>query len=223
MELLALNAALAETEELEHAAMSREQMTLFGTTSVGWSNPAAIATKTWTCGFCSTYVASDRGYYTLTGRGIIAICPRCAGPTFFDYSGNQVPGVAPGRDITHVPDDLARLYREARQSTAVGAYTAAVLVCRKMLLHIAADRGAPPADLKNFVAAIDFLAQKGFVPPDGKDWVDHIRTRGNEATHEIVLMTAQDAIDLITFVEMLLRFIYEFPSMIPKSQARPKS
>jgi hypothetical protein len=55
----------------------------------------------------------------------------------------------------------------------------------------------------------------GYVPPDGKGWVDHIRKKGNEATHEIALMTAADAEELISFVEMLLKFVYEFPARVP--------
>jgi hypothetical protein len=57
------------------------------------------------------------------------------------------------------------------------------------------------------------------VPPNGKHWVDHIRKKGNEATHEIALMGADDAADLIVFSEMLLKFIYEFPNRIPKPTA----
>jgi hypothetical protein len=53
------------------------------------------------------------------------------------------------------------------------------------------------------------------VPPEGKGWVDHIRKKGNEATHEISPMSKADANDLITFPEMLLKFVYEFPSRIP--------
>ena len=41
------------------------------------------------------------------------------------------------------------------------------------------------------------------------------RKKGNEATHEIAIMNQPDAKELLSFVEMLLRFIYEFPSMIP--------
>ena len=41
--------------------------------------------------------------------------------------------------------------------------------------------------------------------------------KGNEATHEIAVMGEQDAKELISFIEMLLRFIYEFPSMVPVS------
>ena len=59
------------------------------------------------------------------------------------------------------------------------------------------------------------------MPPNGKVWVDYIRQRGNEANHEIALMTQQDAEALITFVEMLLRFIYEFPGMVPTPPSKP--
>ena len=54
------------------------------------------------------------------------------------------------------------------------------------------------------------------VLPIPKDWVDHIRRKGNEANHEIVSMSRDDAKDLIIFIEMLLKFMYEFPNMIPK-------
>ena len=39
-----------------------------------------------------------------------------------------------------------------------------------------------------------------------------IRKQGNEANHEITLKNKEDAIGLINFIEMLLKFIYEFPS-----------
>jgi len=44
--------------------------------------------------------------------------------------------------------------------------------------------------------------------------VDHIREKGNEATHEILLMSREDAEDLIEFTEMLLRVVYEFPAKV---------
>jgi hypothetical protein len=38
---------------------------------------------------------------------------------------------------------------------------------------------------------------------------------GNEAPHEIKLMTDAQATDLVSFAEMLLKFIYEFPNRVP--------
>jgi hypothetical protein len=47
--------------------------------------------------------------------------------------------------------------------------------------------------------------------------VDRIRTRGNQANHEIELMSAQDANELISLSAMLLRLIYEFPASVQSS------
>ena len=65
-----------------------------------------------------------------------------------------------------------------------------------------------------FIEYVEYLSSKGYVPPDGKGWVDHIRQKGNEATHEIKLIEKKDAEDLVVFSEMLLKFIYEFPSLM---------
>lgn len=79
-------------------------------------------------------------------------------------------------------------------------------------MNIGVQEGA--AEGKSFVFYIDFLAEKGYIPPNGRGWVDHIRKKGNEATHEIALMNRTDAEELLTFTEMLLKFVYEFPNSI---------
>ena len=83
-------------------------------------------------------------------------------------------------------------------------------------MNISVHQGAKEG-LK-FIEYVEYLSRNGYIPPNGKMWVDHIRKKGNEATHEILLMNQQDASELISFIEMILRFIYEFPSMIPVSQ-----
>jgi len=80
-------------------------------------------------------------------------------------------------------------------------------------MHIAVEQKAEPG--KSFLYYVEFLADNGYVPPNGKGWVDHIRKKGNEANHEIILMTNVDAQELISFSEMLLKFIYEFPASVP--------
>jgi hypothetical protein len=80
-------------------------------------------------------------------------------------------------------------------------------------MNIAVSQGAKPGG--SFISYVEYLASNGYVPPNGKGWVDHIRKKGNEATHEIVLMTQDDAQELISFSEMLLKFIYEFPNRVP--------
>jgi hypothetical protein len=182
-----------------------------------WQQQQPIQPASYTCGYCGNQVASNQGYYAVTGAamgpGCIRLCPSCQMPTVFSHTGESFPTSAPGKPVANVPEPLAKLYEEARLSAGAGAHTAAVLICRKMLMNIAVAEGADEG--KRFVQYVEYLADKGFVPPNGRVWVDYIRTRGNEATHEIALMSQEDAVALVTFVEMLLRFIYEFPNMVP--------
>jgi len=81
-------------------------------------------------------------------------------------------------------------------------------------MNIAVSKGATEG--QNFTYYVEFLSDKNYIPPDGKEWVDYIRKKGNEANHEITIMKEEDAKDLINFIEMLLKFIYEFPALVSK-------
>jgi Domain of unknown function (DUF4145) len=185
-----------------------------------WVSIQDLPNKAFVCGYCTTRVSSVKGYklgQTLTGSGAqiggIYVCPNCGGPVFFDQQKQQYPSPALGNSVLHVPEMLNAVYEEARRSTAQNCFTGAVLLCRIILMHIAVEKSAK--EKLSFFEYVSFLSDKGYVPPDGKHWVDHIRGKGNEANHEIVLMNAADARLLLIFVEMLLRFVYEFPNMIP--------
>ncbi len=179
----------------------------------GYANLEGVAYR---CGFCSADVGPNKCYHIQESANIghIRICTVCNRPTFFDNKNVQHPGVPFGQAVGNLPRQIESLYTEARNCSSAGAYTAAVLACRKILMHIAVDQGSEKG--LAFIDYVDYLAAKGFVPPHGKTWVDHIRKKSNEANHEIVLMNQNDAQELITFLEMLLKFIYEFPARVPK-------
>jgi len=181
---------------------------------MAWQNTQRIVSHSFTCGHCGNLVASDCGFFKALDQRVY-ICPHCDQPSYFSPS-EQLPGVAPGNDVRALPEDVASLYREARRAVAASAYTAATLVSRKLLMNVAVAQKAPTG--RTFVEYVEYLANQGYVPPNGKGWVDHIRKKGNEATHEIVVMKREDAEELVAFTEMLLKFIYEFPSRVPKSQ-----
>lgn len=178
-----------------------------------WHNASNIGSQDFLCGWCSNKVATPVGYRSQnTPNDRIHICPHCDMPTVFSYS-KQIPSASYGGAVAHLPADVSSLFDEARRCTAASCYTASVLICRKLLMSIAVSQGASPGG--TFISYVEYLASNGYVPPNGKGWVDHIRKKGNEATHEIVLMTQDDAHDLISFSEMLLKFIYEFPNRVP--------
>lgn len=183
-----------------------------------------IKATSFTCGYCSNKVSSDNGYPLYSERldssqnhskaginGGVYICPQCLNPTFL-YDANQVPGPIIGNEVEHLPEGLAEIYDEIRKNISGTCYTSAVLLSRKLLMHIAVEQGA---DKKlKFIQYVNYLVDKGFTPPNSKPWVDSIRQKGNEATHEIKIMVEKDATHLLIFLEMILKFLYSFPMMM---------
>jgi hypothetical protein len=189
-----------------------------------WRSSLDISRFKYECGYCGSTTAPSRGYYTSVHepsnlQGYIFLCSNCNRPSYaIVHSPNYAiveitPETKFGKDIIGLPTKIQSLYDEARLSTSVGAYTSAVLTCRKLLMHIAAEKGA--ATGLSFFAYINYLAENNYIPKGGLSWVDYIRTKSNEANHEINIMGKNDAEDLIDFTEMLLRIIYEFESRLP--------
>jgi hypothetical protein len=194
-----------------------------------WQNVVQLPATLYTCGFCGASVAPDKGWHAVQrGAGAtrvasIYICHLCQGPTFIDPLARRFPGAPFGEEVKDITDDgVATMYEEARRATAASAYTAAVLCCRKVLMHVAVEKGAKPG--QSFVSYVEHLATTGYIPPGAKEWVDHIRTKSNEANHEIVVMSSADAEELLSFTEMLLKVVYEYPgAMKKKTMPKPTS
>jgi hypothetical protein len=182
--------------------------------ALAWNNPVGQVPRSYVCSYCNHRVGPLLGWQTnnINPAAFIYLCSYCGAPTYFDTKGDQHPGAPFGNAVASTPKDVAALYAEARSCMTVNSFTSAVLTCRKLLMHIAVEKGAEPS--KTFLEYVEYLAQKGYVPPDGKGWVDYIRTKGNEANHEIKIMPTEDASNLITFSEMLLKFVYEFPAKV---------
>ncbi len=191
-----------------------------------WNRPEDLPSRNYKCGYCNQPLASAKGWHGAAEhngalRAFVYLCHACTNPTFIDHEGQQWPGVVFGNIVSDIPEQtVALLYEEARRATGAGAFTAAVLCCRKLLMHIAVAKGAPVG--QTFASYVDYLSANHHISPDAKDWVDHIRSKGNEATHEIVIVSRDDAQDLLAFCEMLLKTIFEFPAVIRRKLAAKK-
>ena len=193
-----------------------------------WSNNQNLASRSFTCGYCGRPIASQLGFKATTEKtfpqighksSYIYICHFCSRPTYFDYDGEQIPGIAYGNDVNNIQEDsVDKLYQEARRATSSNCYTAAVLCCRKLLMHISVSKGAEVG--KSFAFYVQYLSDNHFVPPGAQIWVDHIREKGNEANHEIIIMNPDEAKEILDFYEMLLKIIYEFPANVQKKYTR---
>ncbi len=191
---------------------------------MGWANATQIDSLSWGCGYCGKTVGGDKGYYYKASprdekrpEKLIYICPYCENPTAFiqdDAGLKQIPGAIHGNDVSELPLTVKTLYDEVRRCVQYTAYTAAVLSMRKLLVHIAVDKGAK--ENKPFIYYIEFLDDNHWIPPSGNQWVDSIRKAGNEAAHEIVILSEHEARQLLDFTEMLLKIIYEFPMKLQR-------
>lgn len=180
-----------------------------------WAGVQALAPRNFKCGYsnCGREVSSEKGWMHPSGRvdGFIYTCPVCKRPTFFDEDATtQLPGVSLGNDVNDLPPEIRTIWSEVRGSTSQSAFTSAVLLGRKLLMHIAVAAGAKAG--ASFVEYVDYLVANHYAPPNSKEWIDKIRSHGNEANHEIVIKKKEDAEEIMVFLEMLLKFIYEFPA-----------
>lgn len=187
-----------------------------------WNAESQFATKSYQCGHKDCYkdVGSEKGWVHTNPQGsidaFITICPNCKRPSYFETNTDiQIPGVSMGNKVNSLPENINLLWEEMGNCCSNNSYTAAVLIGRKLLMHIAVEQGATEG--KSFVEYVNYLVDNHYAPPNSKEWVDSIRTHGNEANHEVVIKTKDDALEIINFIEMLLKFIYEFPAKKSKA------
>lgn len=176
-----------------------------------WSNTERLNPYRYKCGYCGQTVGANNGYTVRHHNDACAIylCPYCGRPSFME-NGMMTPGSAYGQPITNLPDTVQSLYDEARNSYQAGAFTGAILICRKVLANVAVYYGAK--DGQRFVKDVDYLVENGYVPEKSREWIDKIRTEGNSATHNQTAKNKSDAQRILDFVQMLLLINFKFNS-----------
>jgi hypothetical protein len=159
---------------------------------------------TYDCGVCGLPVA---GSVIARTAGVMWLrCSHCHSGSVMN--GTEIsPAVLRGESLESLPSDVESAYMEARRALSAGAPTGSELMCRKILMHVAVDKGANPGE--SFAAYLDYLSAQGYVTPPMKQWVDLIRQQANIATHEIPASDATRAMGTLAFTAQLLRLIYE--------------
>jgi hypothetical protein len=185
------------------------------TNTFHWLNSIAVPAARFKCGFCSVDVGSGTGWVTEGNYAVIRLCPQCNGPSFFTFGGVQWPGAKSGSPVANLPLDVGVIHEEARNCIAANAPSGAAMLCRKILMHVAVEKGAE--ENQSFQKYVQWLITERYAPKGAEDWLDYIRTKANDANHEIMVMTAPDAIAVLLFTEALLRNVYELPSLVPSA------
>lgn len=178
-----------------------------------WSQLVSLNPVSFICGFCGDKVASAVGYNHSQVSARIYICTNCGCPSFF-YEGNQFPGPLLGRDIQNLPQDISEIYREIRDSVKNADYTAAQLLGRKLIMHLAVSV-AKAKEGENFTDYVLHLKGSGYIPPNATNALEYLKNLGNEKNHEIKIGTREEAEKIMRFIETLLIFMFELPNEFP--------
>lgn len=162
------------------------------------------------CGHCNIKVSGAVvcGYYPGEQQPIKwLLCPNCGDGSVLAKDGKVYPGVPFGPNIEGLPNNVLEAYKEARNCMSVDAFTSCELICRKILMHVAVEKGAKEGE--SFTNYLSYLEGQGFITPPMKGWVDLIRQHGNKATHLLENPDKKRAESTIMFTAELLRLIYE--------------
>lgn len=194
-------------------------MMFLNKTHYNWQGDPYMKQNDYTCGYCNRHTSSDKGLILLEQQGShtqvhnygVYICTFCKMPSFL-WNDVQIPGNVFGNPVTGVSDTVSQLYDEARNSFSVNSYTAVLLVCRKLLMHIAVELDAETN--QNFLYYVNYLREKNFITAKSDKWVDAIRKYGNQATHEVNIASKEEAERIIKFTEMILKTNFEYPAMM---------
>lgn len=171
-----------------------------------------------TCGSCGPTQAGVVGY-SAGNKNYWLRCSNC-GRGIVEVSGKTYPESRPLSEPLGLPPAEQDAWSEVRDCLSVGASTAAVMICRKILLHLAVGAGLPAKDEKDrapsFVAAVTHLRSEGLITPKMVAWVDRIKDVGNEANHELQPIMPELALDVAQFTEQLLRLTYEMDALMAR-------
>ena len=147
------------------------------------------------------------------------VCQDCCGASISIFRNGLGEEVYPPRlqqqTIENLPNDVVEMWDEANLTYSVGAYTSAVLMCRKIVFATAVRCGLAEKNDKGwapkFEECVNFLVDEGFLTQRIKDsWADSIRLWGNAATHELKSVRQTTALKAIDFTQMILRMAFEF-------------
>lgn len=189
--------------------------------------------KQYQCGVCGNSVSSDVGLgchewsTAALGPGWdfpaptnaqnetdVRICTTCRCATTF-VQGQQIPSPMPGRRFDYRRSKhsnsadvqlIVALYQEARRAMASNSNSCAVLVFRKLLMHIGVEQGAD--ENRQFVYYTNYLKDEGIVGKPQHGILDRVKDAGNLENHEIRRASQDEATDLLSLVANLIESIY---------------
>ena len=120
----------------------------------------------------------------------------------------------------HLPEHIARDYKEAADSLRRRSFTLAGMGFRKVLLRATTALAAASTEItftkrETLQSRIDTLAHHHLITPAMCEWAHQIRDDGNDANHEEdVVFEQSDAEQMQAFTELFLIYAFTLPERV---------
>lgn len=165
------------------------------------------------CGHCGKDVGGAAVCYQVFPLAIWLRCPNCFNGSVWSGEGLYPPSLSSSRaytmDVAGLPDNIAHVYHEARKAISVQMHTSCELLCRKILVAVAVDKGAKGKTTRNHKTCIRYLVRKGHVAGLETGMASFVRLAGNQSTHEIRSPSLDRAEQTLKFTAMVLKRMYD--------------
>ena len=126
----------------------------------------------------------------------------------------------PGTDaLAYTPENVALFFKEGMANTPRHPNAAGTMF--RKTLETALKEKFPKYE-GTLYQRIQKAADNGKLACDMAKWAHHIRHLGNAAAHEEEPFSEDDARDLLSFTDLLLRYLYTLPGMLDKARGAPK-
>lgn len=150
----------------------------------------------------------------------VVACPRCGGAVLLETNSpnearHHVQTTVPedertGSHVEHLPDDVARFYRDAQRVLDAGVPDAAAVQLRKTLEAAAACFDIDSGPL---VQRIRKLIQEGLITKQFGQVLDRVRLLGNVGAHASdQTVDVDSAKKALRFTTQVLRNLFEIPA-----------
>ena len=202
---------------------------ILNTYSPGYTNNVAVMkykdSEPCYCGHCNNKIGLDvylkifNIIKTGTGKSenvqkySVGVCPLCGAPIILNKeNSNVLPAMREFGEISFLPKDVDILYNEMRDAYSVQAYTCCVISGRTLLANVAVEEGAE--EDKSFKYYVNYLVDKYLPATKNKPWLDKVRELGNDSAHKTIIANKEQAKISLTFINAILKNIYEFPNSV---------
>lgn len=114
----------------------------------------------------------------------------------------------------HWPEDVGRCWLQGKRNLKDGNWDAAALMARSALQLALREQGAQGDNLKQ---EIKDLVDRSLLTKIIGEWSENVRTLGNNSAHPMpgqAATNAQDAKDIVQFLDFLLEYLYTLPKKI---------